>query len=185
MSNQTQIKKNSSTISHPKTAVDVAGVEGREKLLERVGPASDFGFKGPATKLFAMEGPNKGEPIIGDTPDEVVDTFIKFRKETKDIKEEQKTFDVVAGKIKSDTFTDVDLKKITRFNKGTVTASEGKGILRDLGLRAKDADLVMKGTSDIDFSRGGANIFNLRDIIANAKRKGFLQPVPPMSIYKS
>jgi len=137
---------------------------------------SEFGLKGLNAKRYTVDG-----NAMGNTPEEAIAEYNRMKLDKEAFTERKNSFEEASELIKSGDYTESDIKKLTKSGKTTVTNSEGISILRRLGLTEKDASSIVRSTGDIYTSSGGAVISGLKDIIENARRKGFLPKLSPVN----
>jgi 2'-5' RNA ligase len=109
-----------------------------------------------------------------DTPEAAVADYRKGLKQVEAAREQEGRMTEAAERIKAGNVTDADIKTLT--GRGfRVSTQAADAMLRRLGLRATDARTVINTVGDIDTTAGGANIYDARDLIAKAQRKGFIK----------
>lgn len=142
----------------------------QDNMQGRVVPATEAGYRGPAAKgKFAVPG-----GPMADTVEAAAQAYLEIEASRAEHKNEVDLWNELSPKILDGSYTESDLKKITRFGKAQTVASEMEGILVRLGLRPVDAKRSVKGTPETGATREGYPLYDVAQTIETARNKGFL-----------
>lgn len=116
------------------------------------------------------------ETLSGGYRDTIEEADASYRKQSEQREEARahgEAVDDAAERVKSGDYTDADIKTLTGMG---MLASTGRAesILRTMGMRATDARGIVKHSREVDTTSGGAILYDVKDVVERARRKGFL-----------
>jgi hypothetical protein len=110
----------------------------------------------------------------GNTPEEAIANWRSYEaaKAEREARESTESADYrrLIEKAKAGTLTEDDAEGLSRFKNGRIATAQAKGILRAMGLRATDADRIVRQTMDVATTSGGATLYEAWEIVRKGQK---------------